>query len=647
MEKFKEIVPDFVELYKYFIKITEENPDIVFWSKEVDSISKIQAFIPLIERFWFTGNKKRRTPIYRNVRLARELIEGELKKDFPIVLPLGFILDNDYHLEFISETLNYHLKEQTLSLLRIVLRASINFSTEYKKLIVTKIKESLFNFFQGVEGFPKNHIEVISSNLGSIIEQIGIDNLLIDLLEYFLGVSEPEIYMNEYSSSYDVLLSFFARPLYNRFFGGRKVMDKTLLKKLRDNIDSKYYVLFKTLNPSWRNAFVHKNYIIDNESQEIIYYKIQSKGKTKIKFQKKITKDELVGETIYQKMCIIALLMGSITYYLKWAQEHTKELSPYLQIFKPNKENEMDLFNFIIMRISDTLIHRNLFKEGSKIEAALTELIILFNQSKLAEQANWKYPKINNGEELSQKFIFQVFWTEIFKDEDLKLKDIRIIIAYFLSLLSFDSTNNNLEGIDALLETIEKNARNFKFNIQNLYFEISIALAKYHKEKSNKMLLEALKSEKSWKYELSKEDIFQILSNAIDVNQIPEDIDSKLQQYLWIRICCSSVPLFSLLQMLTISNTFRTLREEIMNNLPEPVIDLKEELSNKQSLLPLSLITTNIRRKKSIWPKPDFSRPKDCLRFAEKIGLVYVEIKGDFYIKLVTEIKNDELQNHE
>ena len=50
MEKIKEITPNIFALYRYFCKITDENPDIIHFSKDASTFSKLQAFVPFLEK---------------------------------------------------------------------------------------------------------------------------------------------------------------------------------------------------------------------------------------------------------------------------------------------------------------------------------------------------------------------------------------------------------------------------------------------------------------------------------------------------------------------------------------------------------------------------------------------------------------------
>ena len=170
---------------------------------------------------------------------------------------------------------------------------------------------------------------------------------------------------------------------------------------------------------------------------------------------------------------------------------------------------------------------------------------------------------------------------------------------------------------------------------QKSLFELSFSIASIDRERSIKFLFKALNIDSDIKidYDYNKLKTL-LLKEKIETSDLNEE-NTTLNFIVTFWRICHKIPLLKLLQLLQISRNYSKTRKEIIQNLPKAVKLLIEELGTSDEFKPLSQITRRIREEHENWPQPDFPRPKDCVTYTNKLGLVYIRIRGDYYVTLV------------
>jgi len=613
-------------LVEFFSKITKENPDIIFFGEESRSFSQIQLIIPIIDKL--SSSYKGNTPLFKLQRIARRLLEKEISKDTPLILPLGFKLENDFHIDFIIQALEYHFIEQSVSMFRIIFRSAIPDSQSKKTN--EQILDKILGFFKQVEGFEDGMKDNLLRNFfKDLDQQFNIKEKILPYVESFLGFSKPEMLISDYCSTYDTIISFFAKPIYDNLFADKPTSNKELLDKIRELLGDEYAILFERLEPSWRNAFVHKNYIIDKQTNEIVYFQASGPRYENISFPLPIPLQRLEGDLIFLKMCLMGLLSASFVYLTTWIAEQSKEITPYTQIFYPETDfsNELDLLTNIF---SEIVTISSLKKEKKELESILLDMITFFRLNSI----NHKF----ESNIIDKKLLNNDFdLCRYLEDSKLKDQDIEVIIGYLLALISSKTYLLPEHKVKSIINNLLRS--DFVKDLNSFYFELFIALSTNYYGLSINYFKQALIG----KFSFNDDEIQNIIDqlNGEEYDKLNFDnINDELNIIIQIWRICKEISLLRFVQVGQISEIYVKFRKELIKNLPTTAVLLIEILKKEQKTLTLYQITNRIRKQDEEWPSPDFSRPGDCARYLEKLGVIFIERNGDYKLTLVPDSIN-------
>ncbi len=460
--KMENLVSDILSLSNYFLRMLKDNYEILSIEQEEFSfLYRLNTLFPIVE--FFMKNYKGFTFLPHIFRTADNMIRSELDKETPFLTPLGFKLEEEEHFEFILNTIFYHYEKQAFSLLKLFLKQGVP-DREIEKLLKENLKDVPWPI--KIQGITENQIKFFKKILSNFIDTEELKNDLISQVPELINFSEPELYIEEYSHTFDLLFSFFIEPLEETRTDKKSKKAKDSIRRILDNVDQQHHYFFEELDATLRNAFVHKNYLINNENREIVYFQRHSiRGKIANKY-KIISYQKLITKTIQIKISLLALLQATIMHFMRTSREFSRKLIPYFLIWKPESDSDWTKEIFGIA-MNDIYYCKVLHKEGKMLDSFLLELKVLMKDWEDLKEIDLKFIKTKpNIISASEKFT--TLWSYLKNDKGL-MDNLKIIFGYYLFLLSLDEDyERNIIGFEKLTEGMDSLISNSDLERMNL-----------------------------------------------------------------------------------------------------------------------------------------------------------------------------------
>lgn len=560
------------QLIEYFKRMIIENPGFlsIVESNSIDSYS----YLPIIGQIMNKIVRKDFSAlIYRDLIL--EIFEKQQSGELDLfVIPSGFSLENEKDFEWLYEAILYHLNESIKSLLALASTSIIDSLNKQQASLYPKFITPII--YQIVEAQNPSMKEI----LNDILTQIGIERIEKEITKFLTETINPYEYeslINNYIQDFDLLLSFFFRPWgeENEFFKTADVLDN-----LSSKLGEKFRPIFTPLDVTLRNKLVHRNYFIDTKTKEIIYYVSHPNGRKNIKYKSIIDLKSAVFQLKLIRINFFFVALSSLF-------EKLGQLSPpfvhFYALWNPIDKNNLfrELFGFDLGVIATS-------PKENAIARSMIELRTIFN---------WQRGLlIRQPEEYNLEKIFTEFWRKIFESDDLRAHH-ELILAYFLFCIAH--TNPEI----------------YKIGL-SLYIKISEEIKEEIRKKE-------LLSEFRW-----------IIMGTVPEEEIAQlSLAPSAEKLIKLLNRIKKTPYQKYIRESTINKVSTHLKEEL-KNLPA-IRNLMNLLEQEQRTLTGCQIAGILRTTQNEeWPQPDFISAGECIRAAEKLGLVDIEVKGDFIVSL-------------
>jgi hypothetical protein len=559
------------KLIGYFQKQLIDNSDFlpIMSDNEIENISIFQFIGILMQKF------QKFNPmgiIYRD--LINDLFSKYLSGDLDLfVIPEGFSLDKEEDFEWLYQALLYHYMESIKSYLGLVI---IAFSDKITHKGITQLPLILSPIIEKFVQFQPPETQEFLKSIKEILPIEKIEEDFIELLSQLIASYSDENLIQEYVRDFDLLLSFFIRPIGKEYPRQRTA---ETIKNLRTSLDERFEPLFTPLDTTLRNKLVHRNYFLDTKTDTIIYYVYKGNRKEyRYKGIADLRQDVMQLKFIRMNFFLVAL----INLFSKTG-ELTRPFSKVMALWNPIDKNSL-IRDFFGTDVSVNII----LQLCDPIEESLIKLrqLMNFKQGVL----------LTAGIEERIEDIHRSFWEEVFSHEEL-VGHHELIYGYFLF---------------ALAE--HPNPKQFEFVI-DIYSNCL---------KKSKQVIR--------KHDLIFETSWALIGSSIDYERIRQmEIDLEKEKISSVLKVILKYHYSAIIRNTAIQGAYKGIAKEsnAINILLKVVKESDTPLTGGQ-------ISQKIRKElDKYWPQPDFQKPETCIRLAGKLGLILVEEKGDLLIKKI------------
>jgi len=628
--KYAEILGDF------FIQELNKNEDTSFLLKEENSL--LIKLTPIINLLIDNALPKYENEIDKNMfnaaskfKKSIKIFSSLLNNDDPIIMPFGLDIDNEMHIDWLFNSLKYHIGSEYFSLIQL------NTRFPFLKIVPQNSKEQ-----DKPEAIDKKNkdkydqfINAVKSNYDSIMMSMN------EVFAYGANLNYIDNVISNYTKSYDNIFSFFIRPTSQK----RQMLDpqKELLKRIKEKItEEEYNTLFLDMDVDLRNSLIHRQYYIDTESENIEYWigKME-KNIFKMERMESISFEEISKKMLNLKITTIVLFLAFFIHMINWLDKELESTRRLIMVWKPEFQNEtiFDLMaKYLGLAIIECIESNKAFENNEILVGFMLELkfLIIYQMDTFR---NDKKEKVTTEE------AFKEFWERLLKNP-VSSNQYEIIFAYSLYLASLVKTPLLLTSTNEYLKCLKN--KGIEFNEKELILELYFASLELNEEiskqiKKNFKLNNIMGNTLKIPIKLDEEDIFALLQKSV----FSESINEKGKEISFIEELFRENQIYNtIIRDYVEYKRICILINDIINNqsrLPESLQVLIKVLeSSPNKTLTGGILSIKIREieKFEKWPKPDFLSVSQCLKKAARLGLVKLEKSGMDYKAVLVDYKN-------
>lgn len=599
------------QLSKYFSKTLSDYPIIIEFLDDdlIKAIYRIPTITKIMENYLQSKQVKelydKDYSFLSRLSEMRKTIHKLLDDKRPIITPFGYNLNEIENFQILFELLRYHGINDAMKLFPYLIESYIphlNFLNIYE---VIKEKFESNNLLQNYEYLEKQFFSL----LNDLNYQQKFEKMIMD-----------------YTAAYDNIMSFFIRPF------GQKTnnleFQKVVIKKVRKRLGKSYQKLFSNLDYNLRNALVHRNYYIDDTTNELVYNYYIKKNKNE---EGRLTSKELHNK-VYDLLRTSFSFFGALFIELFfWLNKNFDEFLRFIYLWNINYEQDiLSIISEIFGIQIDTIFEFDkALKSEKELEAKMVEIrgtLLLIKE---------KYDT-NEGEKEIEQIMID-FWKGYSKEYKANKNDHEIVFGYALYLLSMNKSKlipSLIEGYKVFLDEVNSELKG------DIFTELVISAFFHNQENINEFL-----ASQSLTNILDKEIKGSIYDFAVNKKIISGEKILMLNELTEIQgFYQEIVQEFALIYSSeSIKNYYKL--TDLLKNINVVINVLEEQNKNLKG----SQLTELIREIPEFenWPRPSFTKVIKCLEVIEKMG--YIKIikpkKGDIIITLLEKEKKKKKAN--
>jgi len=596
------------KLSKFFIENMSKDPFIIdFYENNIEDLYRIPMFSFLLNSFLDKSDdiiKTEEIKILTNkLKISLEVIKEIFNDKKSILMPFGLDIKDEKNIETITELLKYHGKNEFV---------------RYFSYIASILLPKLMGFDK-IYGEMEKEIQEESSAKNDIKSYIASE-----ITNLFLGINKEQKFEQLillYTHSYDNIMSFFFRPIGQE--GYEKIdYQKNVISKVKKRIPKRFDLLFGNIDYRLRNALVHRNYYIDESTNELVYYVWNNKKK---KYIYKKTKYTDFSEMVYDVLTTSISFFGSLIWQItSWFSKTFNESLQILFLWQTDVNDDFisklnDLLGFQI----DTFVEfGRTAEEGNSLISMLLEIRGLITLTKGTYNTKDEIKKTNI------EFI-EDFWDKLSnQDEDLK-KEHEKIYSYGLYCISHKKSDYLIEYIYSYLDFLRNN--DIELSQQQVIFEAVMSTRLQNREVCQN-LIENHNLDSSLKQTINEKDKKFVSDEYLNMtydqlSQIPLIYQDTIKKY---SLHCARAEIEKLMkelnELLSITIVIKLLQKE------------KRPLTGSQLTLKIRSISGYEE-----WPNPEFTKVIKCLEKAENLKILNINKRSesDFIVNLNPEFEKN------